>query len=81
MGALTDRQFQSYRLVKKGRKAEDDDGTTKHQQYAVGVVSWDGEPLTNATDRLLAELILEQRRTNLLLQMHVGQEVSLSDVA
>lgn len=80
MGALTDRQFQSYRRVRPGAKDIDDDGVAKHAQYAQAVVGADGTPLVADLPDLITLLILEQRRTNRLLELAFGTEVSIDDV-
>lgn len=71
MGSLGDREFQSYRLVRKGKTATDEDGTPKWSQYALGVVGEDGSSL-NPTD-LLGFLLVEQRLTNKLLGLLLQQ--------
>ena len=80
MGALTDRQFQSYRRVRPGAKEVDDDGIAKHSQYAVAVTGVAGGSLVGDLPDLITLLILEQRRTNRLLELAFGTEVGLEDV-
>lgn len=81
--SLSDRQFETYRRVSPGRLIRNRGDAARHkEEYATAVVGIDGSPVVPyVLEDLMEMLLLEQRRTNLLLEMLTGQEVSLSDVA
>ncbi len=73
MGTLNDRQFQSYRKSRPGRVVVDK--TPHREEFAQAVVDADGAPLADPLTDLLSQMLAEQRRTNLLLQILTGEEV------
>ena len=87
MGSLTDRQFQTIRQVRPGRKTKDridpeaDKPQPKHpEEYAVAVADADGNPIIGKLPALIELLVGELRRTNKLLEVLTGEEIDLSEV-
>lgn len=82
MATLRDRQFQTTRVVRPGRTVEDKFGEKRFaEEAATAVVSPDGDSILEDASSLLRLLLLETRRTNALLELLVGEEVRLSEVA
>lgn len=82
--SLGDRQFESARRVRPGRLVPNRRSASHvlhSEEYATAVVDADGKPLALAIENLLEAILMEQRRTNALLQALTGQEVTIADVA
>ena len=80
--SLSDRHFESYRRVQPGRLAPNRlGGGQHHEEYAQAVVGIDGEPVALTTEQMLLALLWETRRTNMLLQLLTGKEVTIGDAA
>ena len=80
--SLSDREFESKRRVRPDRLVRNRTGGGQHhEEYAVAVVDEDGQPLGVTTSEVLLSLLWETRRTNMLLQLLTGKEVTIGDAA
>ena len=84
MGALADKQFQSYRRVSPGKTVSrgSDLPGQELQEYAAAAVNPDGTAIATSTDQLLLEILLELKALRLgMAAAGICEEVELEDVA